>query len=141
MTKITIYSDGACKGNPGRGGWAAILQAEDGREVTVSGAVDRTTNNRMELMAVIRGLERISRSCACNVTIVTDSTYIAGGIAKGGHGSNADLWDRYDTAARHVVTATIVKGHGEDRTNDRCDLMASNAATSGQYAQDEGYDG
>ena len=142
MIELFAYTDGGCSGNPGPGGWGAILQAvKDGeivRERELSGGENLTTNNRMELMAAIQVLETLER--ASTITIVTDSTYLRDGITKWIHGwkrngwktaakkpvKNDDLWQRLDTAqARHNVNWDWVKGHAGHEQNERADKLAT----------------
>lgn len=137
MGLITIHTDGACSGNPGPGGWGAILQW-NGHRKELSGAEPDTTNNRMELMAAIRALRAIKGS-GKPVRLVTDSTYVKDGLTKWIHGwkkngwktaakkpvKNADLWMELETAAaRHDVSWEWVKGHSGDPENDRADELA-----------------
>lgn len=137
MGLITIHTDGACSGNPGPGGWGAILEWQ-GHRKEISGAVPDTTNNRMELMAAIRALQSI-KGKGKPVRLVTDSTYVKDGLTKWIHGwkkngwktaakkpvKNADLWvELEDAAARHDVTWDWVKGHSGDPENDRADELA-----------------
>lgn len=140
MTKtVVIHTDGACSGNPGPGGWGAILEY-GGTEKELSGAEAETTNNRMELMAAIVALETLKRPCA--VRLVTDSTYVRDGVTKWIHGwkkngwktaakkpvKNEDLWRRLDEAARrHDVTWEWVKGHAGHPENERADQLAREA--------------
>ena len=140
MTKtVVIHTDGACSGNPGPGGWGAILEYA-GKEKELSGAEAETTNNRMELMAAIVALETLKRPCA--VRLVTDSTYVRDGVTKWIHGwkkngwktaakkpvKNEDLWRRLDEAARrHDVTWEWVKGHAGHPENERADQLAREA--------------
>ncbi|MDB4111205.1 ribonuclease HI [Yoonia sp.] len=141
MPKLTAYTDGACSGNPGPGGWGALLIARDGDKVLKTrelcgGAAD-TTNNRMELLAAITALETLERDTA--VTIITDSVYVKDGITKWIHGwkargwktaakkpvKNEDLWRRLDAAnARHNVTWEWVKGHAGHPENEKADELA-----------------
>ena len=142
--ELFAYTDGACSGNPGPGGWGVVLQAVDGgavvRERELSGGEALTTNNRMELMAAIAALEALERPAA--ITIVTDSTYLRDGVAKWIHGwkrngwktadkkpvKNAELWQRLDAAqARHRVTWTWVRGHAGHEQNERADQLARDA--------------
>jgi ribonuclease HI len=141
MTQIFAYTDGACSGNPGPGGWGALLIARDGEAVTrereLSGGEPLTTNNRMELMAAIAALEALTRPST--VTLVTDSAYVKGGVTQWIHGwkrngwrtagrdpvKNEDLWRRLDAAqARHTVVWTWVKGHAGHPENERADALA-----------------
>ncbi len=137
MKEVTIYTDGACSGNPGAGGWGTILVYK-GREREMSGGAAETTNNRMELTAVIEGLKALKE--ACKVTVVTDSQYVANGINLGWAQSwkangwrkkdrkpalNPELWDELLTLiAKHEVTIEWVKGHDGHPENERCDKMA-----------------
>ena len=135
MKAVTIYTDGACSGNPGPGGWAAILSYK-GVEKEISGGEPETTNNRMELTAVIRALELLKESCA--VDVYTDSQYVskaitegwlkkwkAAGFTKKGGLKNAEMWKTLDELlSHHQVTFHWVKGHAENEFNNRCDQMA-----------------
>ncbi|MEQ8747201.1 ribonuclease HI [Pyruvatibacter sp.] len=138
MTRVDVYTDGACSGNPGPGGWGAILIAGN-NEREISGGEAGTTNNRMELMAAIMALETMTRSV--EVHLHTDSTYVRDGITKWIHGwkkngwrtaakkpvKNADLWQRLEEAAeRHTVEWHWVKGHSGHPLNDRADELARN---------------
>ena len=140
-TQVVIYTDGACKGNPGIGGWGAFLQTGTGaamREKELFGGVKETTNNRMEMTAVIESLAVLKRRC--HVTIYTDSAYVKNGITEWIHGwkakgwktaakqpvKNEDLWKRLDTlAAQHKVDWRWVKGHSGDPGNERADALAN----------------
>lgn len=141
MPELFAYTDGACSGNPGPGGWGAILIARDGdnvlKERELNGGAAQTTNNQMELMAAIAALEALERSSA--VTVVTDSSYVKDGITSWIHGwkkrgwknaakkpvKNEDLWKRLDAAqARHRVTWEWVKGHAGHPENERADALA-----------------
>lgn len=140
MTKtVVIHTDGACSGNPGPGGWGAVLEYA-GKEKELSGAEGETTNNRMELMAAIVALETLKRPC--RVRLVTDSTYVRDGVTKWIHGwkkngwrtaakkpvKNADLWRRLDAAQeRHDVSWEWVKGHAGHPENERADQLAREA--------------
>lgn len=136
MDQVTIYTDGACSGNPGPGGWAAILRA-GAHEKAISGGEAATTNNRMELLGVINALELLKRPC--RVTVFTDSQYIERAVnenwlrswkargwkRKGGELKNIELWQRLDgLLAKHDVTFRWVKGHAENEYNNRCDALA-----------------
>ena len=141
MKNIILYTDGACSGNPGPGGWAAILSCM-GREKELSGGEDKTTNNRMELMAAIVGLEALKKPC--EVELYSDSQYlikafnehwIDGWIKKGWTRGkkepvkNVDLWKRLLEAKEpHNVTFIWVKGHDGHPQNERCDELATSAA-------------
>ncbi|GIX13548.1 MAG: ribonuclease H [Paracoccaceae bacterium] len=139
--ELFAYTDGACSGNPGPGGWGAILVARDGervlRERELSGAEAQTTNNRMELMAAIAALEALERPST--ITVVTDSNYVKGGITAWLAGwkrngwktadrkpvKNVDLWQRLDAAqARHRVRWQWVRGHAGHPENERADALA-----------------
>jgi ribonuclease HI len=136
---VKIHTDGACRGNPGPGGWGAIL-SYDGHEKLLSGAEADTTNNRMELLAAIQGLEALKRRC--RVRLVTDSQYVRNGItqwmanwkrndwrtASRKPVKNADLWERLDAAAsRHDVDWVWVRGHAGHPENERADALARSA--------------
>jgi ribonuclease HI len=134
--RVTLFTDGACSGNPGPGGWAAILIWGDHRRDLFGGAAE-TTNNRMELTAAIEGLEALTRGCA--VDLHTDSQYLRNGITSWIHGwkrngwktadkkpvKNEDLWRRLDEAiARHDINWHWVRGHAGDTLNEAADLLA-----------------
>ena len=136
---IVIHTDGACSGNPGPGGWGAILHWK-GHEKELSGAEAETTNNRMELTAAIAALEALKRRS--KVGLVTDSTYVRDGVTKWIHGwkrngwktaakkpvKNDDLWKRLDAiASKHDVTWEWVKGHAGHPENERADQLARDA--------------
>ncbi len=137
MTEIRIYTDGACRGNPGPGGWGVLLLS-DGREREICGGEPETTNNRMELTAAIRGLEALRRSC--RVTLYTDSDYLRRGIdewlpnwkrrgwktAAKKPVKNVDLWRELDAlAARHDVRWRWVRAHAGIPGNERADELAN----------------
>ncbi|MCB0918442.1 MAG: ribonuclease HI [Actinobacteria bacterium] len=137
MATVTIYTDGACKGNPGPGGWGALLVSGE-HERPLSGGERQTTNNRMELTAVIEGLNALNQPC--EVTIVTDSTYVKDGITSWIHGwkrngwrtsakkpvKNVDLWQALDEALTpHQVRWEWVKGHAGHPGNERADELAN----------------
>ena len=137
LSKVQLYTDGACSGNPGPGGYGAILRCGS-YEKEISGGESNTTNNRMELMAVIAGLEALNRSC--DVTIYSDSKYFVDAIEKGWAKSwrakgwvksdktkakNPDLWERVlDLLDNHKVTLVWIKGHAGHPENERCDQLA-----------------
>ena len=137
MKTITLYTDGACSGNPGPGGWGAILEWE-GHEKELSGGEISTTNNRMELTGVIRGLETLKEPCV--VELYSDSKYVIGALEKGWAlgwqkrgwvksdkkpALNPDLWQRLlELCQVHQVRCHWVKGHGENPKNNRCDELA-----------------
>ena len=138
---VTIFTDGACKGNPGPGGWGALLVFGD-RELELFGGEVPTTNNRMEMTAVIRALESLRRKC--DVDLYTDSQYVKNGIQTWIHGwkrngwktsdrkpvKNEDLWRELDTlAARHHIRWHWVKGHAENPGNLRADALANRGVT------------
>ena len=137
MSHVTIHTDGACKGNPGPGGWGAILQAS-GKTKELCGGEPLTTNNRMELTAAIMALEALTRPC--KIDLHTDSKYVMDGITGWIHGwkargwktadkkpvKNDDLWKRLDVArARHEVKWHWVKGHAGHALNERADQLAN----------------
>lgn len=141
MPDLHAYTDGACTGNPGPGGWGVLLRATQGDEILkekeLSGGEPNTTNNQMELMAAISALESLTRPS--QITIVTDSTYVKNGVTQWIHGwkrngwktaakkpvKNADLWQRLDAAqSRHSVTWEWVKGHAGHPENERADELA-----------------
>lgn len=134
--RVSIWTDGACSGNPGPGGWGAILQFGD-REKELSGGEPATTNNRMELTAAIAALEALTRPCA--VDLYTDSQYVRSGVTSWMRAwkvrgwktadrkpvKNIELWQRLDRAAeRHDVTWHWVRGHAGDPMNERADALA-----------------
>ncbi len=137
MDKIDIYSDGACKGNPGRGGWGALLVMGE-REKEIFGGELNTTNNRMELKAVIEALNVLTRPC--EVVVHTDSQYVQKGISEWIHGwkargwktaakapvKNVDLWQALDAAqAGHKIEWRWVRGHNGHAGNERADALAN----------------
>ncbi len=136
-----MYTDGSCHGNPGPGGWGAILRWE-GRERELSGGAAETTNNQMELMAVIEGLKALRE--ACEVEVFTDSKYVMDGMKSWIHGwkkrgwktaskqpvKNIEYWQSLDReVARHQVSWTWVKGHSGHPENERADLLANEQAS------------
>ncbi len=141
MTELYAYTDGACSGNPGPGGWGVLLQAKDGetviKERELFGGEAETTNNRMELLAAISALEALGRPSA--ITVITDSAYVKNGVTGWIHGwkrngwktsakkpvKNVDLWQRLDDAqSRHGVSWEWVKGHAGHPENERADELA-----------------
>lgn len=140
MKKVDVFTDGACKGNPGPGGWGALLRMGP-HEKELSGSEAETTNNRMEMTAVIRALGALTEPC--EVTLYSDSTYVIDGITKWVHGwqkrgwktaakkpvLNEDLWRQMiDVVARHDVSWNWVKGHSGHPENERVDQLASERA-------------
>ena len=141
MKTVVIYTDGACKGNPGPGGWGALLEY-DGRRKELFGGEPHTTNNRMELVAVIRALEALTRES--DVAIYTDSQYVKNGIEAWIHGwkrngwktsdkkpvKNEDLWRELDElASRHRISWHWVRGHDDNPGNERADALANKGVT------------
>jgi len=140
MTKaVEIYTDGACRGNPGPGGWGVYMHYR-GNDKTLYGAEEETTNNRMELMAAIMALETLTRSC--KVRLITDSTYVKNGITKWMGDwkkrkwktanrkpvKNVDLWRRLDAASKkHEIEWKWVRGHTGNEGNERADELANQA--------------
>ena len=142
MKEVQLYTDGACRGNPGRGGWGAIL-VYGKYEKELSGGERETTNNRMELMAAISGLEALKEEC--RVTLYSDSKYLVDAFLEGwveswrNHGwrrgkeplKNPDLWERlYALTEKHEVEFIWVKGHDGHAYNERCDALATAFADS-----------
>ena len=153
MKRVTIYTDGACIGNPGPGGYGAILIYE-GRRRELSGGFRLTTNNRMEMLAAIAGLDALKEPCA--VTLYSDSRYVVDAMEKGWaerwrangwrrnkkeRAVNPDLWERLlDLAAKHSVAFKWVPGHAGHRENERADQLAFGAAKGQRLAVDEVYE-
>jgi ribonuclease HI len=145
-----MYTDGASRGNPGPGGYGTILMWK-GNTKELSGGFRRTTNNRMELMAVIVGLEALKKE-GTNLKIYSDSQYVVNTVEKGwlknwiannfkGGKKNKDLWLRYDElAAKHHIRFHWVRGHDSNPHNNRCDELATMAADGQQLSEDEGYE-
>ncbi|MBC7946719.1 MAG: ribonuclease HI [Chitinophagaceae bacterium] len=146
---VTIYTDGAARGNPGPGGYGVVLMSGTHRK-ELSQGYRLTTNNRMELMAVIAGLGALKKP-GSRVTIYSDSQYVVKAVEEGwlknwiatnfkGGKKNRDLWMRYDEIAkRHTVKFVWVKGHAENPYNNRCDELATQAADGGHLLDDVGY--
>lgn len=142
MDKVEIFTDGACKGNPGRGGWGALLVAGENKKEMFGGELN-TTNNRMELKAVIEALSVLKRPC--EVIVHTDSQYVQKGISEWIHGwkargwktaskepvKNVDLWQALDEAQmRHKIQWRWVKGHAGHEGNERADALANLGVSS-----------
>ena len=153
MKKVTIFTDGSCLGNPGRGGGGAILRFGEQKK-ELSGGFANTTNNRMEIMAAIVGLEALKESC--EVTLFTDSQYLCHAIEKrwlagwlkngwktsgGKPVKNRDLWERlYVQLQRHKVSFGWVRGHAGQADNERCDVLARGCAEQVGLPEDPGYE-
>ena len=147
---LTIYTDGAARGNPGRGGFGTILIWK-GVAKELSGGFRLTTNNRMEIMSVIAGLEALNKK-GLNITIYSDSQYVVRSVSEGwlenwiktdfkGGKKNTDLWKRYyDLAKGQHIKFVWVKGHADNPYNNRCDELATEAADSNNLKVDEGYE-
>ncbi|MCL2097344.1 MAG: ribonuclease HI [Bacteroidales bacterium] len=148
MSEVVIYTDGAAFGNPGPGGYAAILISGNAQK-EITGGFAHTTNNRMELLAVIMGLEALKRD-GCTVSIYTDSTYVANAVEQNwlfdwerknfNKKKNPDLWRRFLLSYRkHKVKMIWVKGHAGNLMNERCDRLAVAAAKASNLPADEQY--
>jgi ribonuclease HI len=152
MKEMQMYTDGSCLGNPGPGGYAAVLEYNQHTK-EVSGGFSTTTNNRMELLAAIEGLKQLNEPC--KVTLTTDSQYVKQGINQWIHNwrkngwrtsnkkavKNADLWKRLDEQVkRHKVDWRWVKGHSGHPQNERCDDLAREAASGANLPVDKGYE-
>ena len=139
MSRVKLYTDGACRGNPGPGGWGVVMLFNDEKK-TMSGSQDNTTNNRMELLAAIKGLEALTKPCT--VDLYTDSKYVSDGIsswihnwrkknwrtASGSPVKNKDLWQELDKIVlHHKVSWHWVKGHAGDVYNEEADMLATSA--------------
>ena len=141
MSRLVAFTDGACSGNPGPGGWGVLMRAMDGQRIVkereLMGGEPATTNNRMELMAAISALEALTRPA--EITVTTDSAYVKNGVTVWIHGwkrngwktadrkpvKNAELWQRLEAAAaRHKVTWAWIKGHAGHPENERADELA-----------------
>ena len=146
---LTIYTDGSARGNPGRGGYGAIL-IWNGKSKEISQGYIHTTNNRMELMSVVAALESLTRS-GLNIEVFSDSKYVVRAVSenwldnwiktdfKGGK-KNKDLWKRYHALAQeHLIRFTWVKGHASNQYNQRCDEIATAAADGSGLIEDVGY--
>jgi ribonuclease HI len=150
MSEVIIYTDGSSRGNPGPGGYGVILMWNNVRK-ELSQGYRLTTNNRMELMAVIVGLEALKKD-GLQVKIFTDSQYVVNSIEKGWlwgwvktgfkDKKNKDLWQRFIPAfKKHQVKFNWVKGHSTNPLNNRCDILATEAADSGNWLEDVGFQG
>ena len=147
LAKITIYTDGSSRGNPGRGGYGSVLISGNHRK-EISDGFKFTTNNRMELLAVIAALECL-KSNGHDVTIYSDSQYVVNSIEKGWLFNwvkkkkdfpNSDLWLRYMKLHNlNNIKLEWVKGHADDKENNRCDYLATTAAKSNNLQEDKGY--
>lgn len=137
MTKIDLHTDGACSGNPGPGGWCSILVYKD-NEKQISGTEQHTTNNQMELRAVLEGLKMVKRPCEIN--LYSDSQYVVRSINEWLPGwvkanfkgkANIDMWKEYlEVSKEHKITAIHVKAHNGDYYNEKCDKVAYNISQS-----------
>jgi ribonuclease HI len=150
MKGLIIYTDGSSRGNPGPGGYGAILKWGD-VEKELSQGYRKTTNNRMELLAVIAALEELKKE-GLNITVYSDSQYIVKSVEQGwlknwiatdfkGGKKNKDLWLRYHALSqKHNIRFVWVKGHASNAFNNRCDILATTAADSNHLLIDEGYE-
>ena len=149
MDNITIYTDGAASGNPGPGGYGVVLMCGSLRK-ELSAGYRKTTNNRMELLAVIVGLEALKKE-GNNVTVYSDSRYVVDAVEKGWlqgwiktgfkNKKNPDLWRRFmETYSRQHVKFVWIKGHADNPENERCDALAVSAYRSGNLFVDEVYE-
>jgi ribonuclease HI len=147
--KVVIYTDGSSKGNPGPGGYGAVLISEKGHRKELSEGFRKTTNNRMELMAVIKALEALKKPC--EVIVFSDSKYVVDSVVKGwvfewekkgfSGKKNPDLWKRFlKVFRRHRVHFEWVKGHDGIDLNERCDQLAVKASERKELKVDEGYE-
>ena len=147
--EITMYTDGSSRGNPGRGGYGVILMSGDYRK-ELSQGYKLTTNNRMELMAVIAGLKALKKE-GMKITIYSDSQYVVKAVEEGwldtwiktnfkGGKKNVDLWKEfYDLSTKHTIRFVWVRGHANNPLNNRCDELATEAADGTDLLTDEGY--
>jgi ribonuclease HI len=152
LPQVEIYTDGSCLNNPGAGGYGVVLLAGDNRK-ELSGGYVRTTNNRMEILAVIKGLQALKKPCRVN--LYTDSQYVVNAISKGWakkwqknnwqrnakeKAKNPDLWQiLLELCEQHQVNFIWVRGHSGNRENERCDRLAFNAAQSSDLEEDTNY--
>jgi len=149
LNEIVIYTDGAARGNPGPGGYGVVLMAGNHKK-EISKGYKHTTNNRMELMAVIAGLEALKKN-DLPVTIYSDSQYVVNAVSKGwlnnwmrtgfaGGKKNKDLWTKYHQLAKKFNLKFVwVRGHADNIYNNRCDELATSAADGGELEEDLGY--
>jgi ribonuclease HI len=148
VNEVIIYTDGACSGNPGRGGYGVVLMSGSHRK-EISEGFRLTTNNRMELLAVIKGLEAL-RKKGTSVKLFTDSQYVANAVNKGWvfdwerkhfrKKKNQDLWIRFlELYRQHNVSLFWLRGHNNDTENERCDILAVNASKEPVLSEDTGY--
>lgn len=157
MDEVIMYTDGSCRGNPGPGGYACLLLYTDAdgaiHEKVLTKGYKNTTNNRMELLAVVSGLEALKRPC--KVTVYSDSQYIVNALTKGWldkwrengwykdarrkqKAKNQDLWQRYLLASEgHIITYSWVKGHADNELNNRCDQLAVLAASDTEHQEED----
>ena len=150
MSKIVLYTDGSSRGNPGPGGYGAVLMSGHHHK-ELSQGYRLTTNNRMELLAVIAGLEAIKKN-ELPITVYSDSQYVVNAVEKGwlntwiktdfkGGKKNKDLWKQYfELSKKFTVKFIWVKGHADNPHNNRCDELATNAAAGKQLLTDKGYE-
>ncbi len=152
MKEVEIYTDGACSGNPGPGGYGVVM-LYGGKRKELSGGFEKTTNNRMEILGVIKGLEALN--APCNVKLYSDSRYVVDAIEKGwaikwkknnwmrnakDKAVNPDLWEQLlEQLSVHNVKFIWVKGHSDNQENERCDELARNYIKNGQLFIDEKY--
>ena len=148
VNEVIIYTDGACSGNPGRGGYGVVLMSGSHRK-EISEGFRLTTNNRMELLAIIKGLEALKKKNT-PVKLYTDSQYVANAVNKGWvfdwerkhfkKKKNQDLWIRFlELYRQHNVSLFWLKGHNNDTENERCDVLAVNASKEPVLSEDTGY--
>ncbi len=154
LKSLDIYTDGACSGNPGPGGYGVVMLYKNQRK-ELSEGFKKTTNNRMEVLAVIKGLEALK--IPCQVTLYSDSKYVVDAVTKGWvkkwkannwikadkkKALNVDLWERLLTLLdKHKVIFVWVKGHADNVENERCDFLARQAIAGGNLLDDDGFEG
>ena len=152
LKTLDIYTDGACSGNPGKGGYGVVMLYKDKRKELSEGFIE-TTNNRMEILAVIKGLEALKEPC--NINLYSDSKYVVDAVEKGwakkwkSNGwkrnkkemaSNIDMWERLlNLLEKHNVKFIWVKGHADNVENERCDFLARQAIDNSNLNKDVGY--